>query len=336
METTELLQRFEAEYLEVNSISPARRKEQLALLQRFALGLSHDLDLMTPRDVMAFMGAELSRGMAPNTVRKRHMMIRAFETWAASVGIIDSVRTAELKSVDNPRGSSPRGVPRPYKRAEVRGLFEIMAQKYRVTPEYGRGSRALSRYYGRQAPFRTVVKRHARRLQFEAMISLALEEGLRRHELYWATLAELHYDNPSVVVRTAKGEPGTKAVREVPYTPHSRNAIREWLDFRRTLVPGHDFPWLALQNHNPTGAMGWDQYVKSIKLFGDIYCWHRLRHTFATERLRNGMRIEVLQVMMGHSRLEQTLAYARISSEDIQLEAERTEDGFEAALGLAA
>lgn len=336
MDTEALLGRFAIEYLDVHSISELRRREQLSILRRFARGLPHDLDGIVPRDVMAFMGAELARGLHPNTVRKQHMMIRAFETWAGSVALIEPARMVELKLVDNPRGSSARQDPKPYKRSEIKDLYAIMSAKYPAAPRYGRGSRALERYYARKAPFRTVVKRHARRLQFEAQISLALEEGLRRTEVFHATLAELHYDNPAVIVRTAKSEPGQFDVREVPYTDHSRSAVREWLDFRRTLACGHDFPWLVLRNDNPTGALGWDQYVKSIKAMGDVYCWHRLRHTFATERLRAGMRVEKLQIMLGHSRLEQTLAYTNISSEDIQAEAEATEDNFAAALGLAA
>lgn len=61
----------------------------------------------------------------------------------------------------------------------------------------------------------------------------------------------------------------------------------------------------------------------------------RLRHTFATERLRSGMALEKLQVMLGHSTLQQTLAYAEIVNADVQTEADRTADAFARNLGLA-
>ncbi|MCP3887317.1 MAG: tyrosine-type recombinase/integrase, partial [Desulfobulbaceae bacterium] len=38
-----------------------------------------------------------------------------------------------------------------------------------------------------------------------------------------------------------------------------------------------------------------------------------LRHTFATEMLNSGMRIEVLQQILGHQSIEQTMRYARLS-----------------------
>jgi integrase len=43
------------------------------------------------------------------------------------------------------------------------------------------------------------------------------------------------------------------------------------------------------------------------------YTLHSLRHTFATELLNAGMRIECLQQLLGHSNLEVTRRYARLS-----------------------
>ena len=43
------------------------------------------------------------------------------------------------------------------------------------------------------------------------------------------------------------------------------------------------------------------------------YTLHRLRHTFATEMLNAGMRLEVLQQLLGHTSLEVTRRYARLT-----------------------
>ena len=40
---------------------------------------------------------------------------------------------------------------------------------------------------------------------------------------------------------------------------------------------------------------------------------HQLRHTFATDLLNAGMRIESLQPLLGHSTLEMTRRYAKLS-----------------------
>jgi site-specific recombinase XerC len=38
-------------------------------------------------------------------------------------------------------------------------------------------------------------------------------------------------------------------------------------------------------------------------------------HTFATEMIKSGMRIEVLQQLLGHQSIELTMRYARLSDE---------------------
>ena len=43
------------------------------------------------------------------------------------------------------------------------------------------------------------------------------------------------------------------------------------------------------------------------------YTVHTLRHTFATELLNAGMRLECLQVLLGHRSIEETRRYARLT-----------------------
>jgi integrase len=40
---------------------------------------------------------------------------------------------------------------------------------------------------------------------------------------------------------------------------------------------------------------------------------HQLRHTFATQAINRGMRLEAIAALLGHRSLEMTLTYARIT-----------------------
>ena len=55
------------------------------------------------------------------------------------------------------------------------------------------------------------------------------------------------------------------------------------------------------------------KYLRRAGLEHKDYCLHCLRHTFATELLNAGMHIECLQQLLGHSSIEMTLRYARLS-----------------------
>ena len=47
------------------------------------------------------------------------------------------------------------------------------------------------------------------------------------------------------------------------------------------------------------------------------FTWNALRHTSATRLVFLGRDIRVIQVFMGHSRIETTLRYAHVSSKNI-------------------
>jgi site-specific recombinase XerD len=55
------------------------------------------------------------------------------------------------------------------------------------------------------------------------------------------------------------------------------------------------------------------KYLKQAGLEHKDYSLHCLRHTFATELLNAGMRIECLQQLLGHSSIEMTQRYGRLS-----------------------
>lgn len=344
----ELLARFEREYMEINSITPDRRKQQLKLLRTLAATLDHPLDRLTGQDIRTFIGANIADGFHPNTARKHVGMIRAFVTWAFEAGVIDHATSDELKSVRNPRGSSRQSKPNPYKIAEVMRFKALLAEKYPTLPEYGKGSLAMRRFMRGDVPrLRRHLWRHARRLQFEAQIALALEAGLRRVEIAHLTIPAMHYDNDEVVVLTAKQGPGSNVTRTVPYTTHARNCMQEWLDFRLLLRPPHESPWLQLDYCAPLNGEHWrgaqlaPQTYRSFRsslteAFGVGWEWRRFRHTAATEWLRSGVPLEKVSMFMGHATLEQTRAYTQILDTDISDAFGKAEADFARRLGLAA
>ena len=59
--------------------------------------------------------------------------------------------------------------------------------------------------------------------------------------------------------------------------------------------------------------MAFVKYLKRAGLSNKGYTLHCLRHTYATELLNAGMRLECLETLMGHTSLEVTRRYARLT-----------------------
>jgi integrase/recombinase XerD len=55
------------------------------------------------------------------------------------------------------------------------------------------------------------------------------------------------------------------------------------------------------------------KYLKKAGLAHKGYSLHCLRHTFASELLNAGMRLECLQPLLGHTSVEVTRRYARLT-----------------------
>lgn len=337
-----LLGRFEAEYLDINDISTERRIAQVALLRRFALSLDHPIMEMTPADLRAFIGGLVRNGLNPTTGRKYMGMLRSFIGWAYDAGLIDTHRRNELLLVGNPRGGNWKHRPNPYKPEEIVRFYAVLRDRFPLLPKTGRGSQMLRTFRRRRhQDLHGRLLRHAWRLQFEAQIALALEAGLRRVEIHGISIAALHPENTDIVVLTAKQRPGGQRVqRAIPYTEHAQYWVGQWLNFRHALGVGHDSPWLTLDLYGSHGRqLTQESLTRMSHSFPQVlgtadYRWHRFRHTAATEWLRAGVPLEKVRVFMGHTSLEQTLAYAELLKSDISDSFEKAQPLFNERLGL--
>ncbi len=89
-------------------------------------------------------------------------------------------------------------------------------------------------------------------------------------------------------------------------------ALRRWLKQRN---PGEEYliyTRAGMMSYS-TARTIFRRYLEKAGLADKGYSLHTLRHTFATEFLNAGMRLECLQVILGHRSIEETLRYAQLT-----------------------
>jgi site-specific recombinase XerD len=321
----DLIKEFAEATHDYHDISDERRKMQLRVL--------HELDVRVgaiehagAADVLALLTEQLQSGLKPTTVRKHLGAIRPFFRWGhkRKPSIFSADVVMDVRDIKPPRGSNG-GVPRPYSRKEMRRFWTAFDERY---PK-GRPNK-VDDYLRGQCGWK-YVQAHAKRTQALAIVALALYGGARKHEIWDVDLDDLSTENSYVPIWGARKNPDAVSEnRVIPWMGHMRTWIGDWLELREKLAPEHDHPWLSL--HTREHSLKPMQYRTFEMLLTNLpghWEFHRLRHTMATEYLRGGGKLHALQKILGHKRIEQTLAYAQLLNEDILRDAERIDLGLD-------
>jgi len=143
-----------------------------------------------------------------------------------------------------------------------------------------------------------------------AFFLLLLRTGMRVGELLDLRVTDVILPDKKVLIYM--GEKNYRG-RVVYLSGDAIEAAEAWLTVRDSQ---QDMLFYSSQRPTLSYAAVRDRFQKYIKkagLLGKGYTIHCLRHTFASELLNAGLRLEVLQQLLGHSSLEVTRQYARLT-----------------------
>jgi len=140
----------------------------------------------------------------------------------------------------------------------------------------------------------------------KAMVVLLLSTGIRRSEAVGITLDDLNLEERQLLIR-GKGD----KERVVPLTDQVVEAIQAYLPHRTKTESRHLFvsAWKGEPIHGRCINRMLQIVIQKAGLGGQGITPHKLRHTFATHLIRNGVDIRTVQELMGHSELETTAKY---------------------------
>ena len=143
-----------------------------------------------------------------------------------------------------------------------------------------------------------------------ALILVMLRTGLRIGEVLDLKVADVQMaDRKLLIYEGEKNHIGRVAC----LSADAYEALQQWLFIRDPKIEIVFYSRRRRSMAYTTARALFIQYLEKAGLSHKRYTLHSLRHTFATELLNAGMRLECLQQLLGHSNLEMTLRYARLS-----------------------
>ncbi len=150
-------------------------------------------------------------------------------------------------------------------------------------------------------------------LKYEAALSVAYGAGLRASEVVSLKIADIDSDRMIIRVEQGKG----RKDRYVMLSPQLLHLLRAYWAASRPqgwLFPGQNpinpltTRQLGRACHAATEAAGIDKRVSL----------HTLRHSFATHLLEQKVDVRVIQLLLGHKKLETTALYAQVATRTLR------------------
>ncbi len=144
-----------------------------------------------------------------------------------------------------------------------------------------------------------------------AMIMVLLRTGMRIGELLNTKVIDVHIKERRIEIYEAQKN---RLGRVVYLSEDAVIALKAWFEERHAW---EDYFFYSRGNTDTmsysTARCRFEKYIVKAGLTHKGYTLHTLRHTFATELLNAGMRLECLQVLLGHRNIEETRRYARLT-----------------------
>lgn len=143
-----------------------------------------------------------------------------------------------------------------------------------------------------------------------AIVLLLLRTGMRIGELLSTRISDVNLKEKRIDIYEAQKN---RTGRVVYFSDDANHALKRWLKKRdqhqALLFHGKTGKPLAYE----TARSMYKRYLEEAGVADKGYTLHSLRHTFASELLNAGMRLECLQPLLGHKSIEVTRIYARLT-----------------------
>jgi integrase/recombinase XerD len=279
---------------------------------------------------------QTSKGYSRYTVRNYSLHLREFNNWAESNKLekiedvtAEDVEDFHLTLAQKDESRSLNKKTQNYYLITLRSLFKYLISKdMEVMPPE---KITLSKVPERQIHFLereelTKIIEHISTdnlngLRDKAIISVLFSTGLRVSELCHLRRNQVSLSRGEFSVHGKGGK-----VRPVFLTEEALENLAEYIETRRDTNPfvfirHHKNPELDSKKKEPITERSVQRLLKHSAAMAGIVkpvTPHKLRHSFATELLRNGADLRSVQAMLGHSSVTTTQLYTHITDKSLR------------------
>ena len=149
----------------------------------------------------------------------------------------------------------------------------------------------------------------------KCMILMLLRSGMRISELLALKPRDIDLRRRTVTIRKSAK---TGQERIAYMSDDAYGATRKWMKVNKAKAEYLLYSRVTMSMSYSTARCSFAKCLRKARLVRKGYTLHSLRHTFASELLCAGMPLESLQILMGHSDIEVTRRYARLTDKALQ------------------
>ena len=154
-----------------------------------------------------------------------------------------------------------------------------------------------------------------KKIRDKTLILLLLRTGMRIGELLHTRIDDIKLKERKIVILESKKN---RIGRVVYFSDDAQKTLKTWLKKRDS---SQQYLFYGRRKDTMTYTSVhtiFSKYLEKARLSHKKYTLHCLRHTYASELLSAGMPLESLQQLLGHSSVEVTRRYARLTDKSLE------------------